>query len=472
MTPKGVRTVIFPRPALVVTALVMLAAPAVGAVRPQGDGGTSAGVDAISCPSAGNCAAVGSITAPENLTFVVNETRGRWGRVQRVRGLARLPVGGARHGDLLTVSCSSPGDCSAGGTYTDRAGARQAFVVSARNGRWGDAEEVPGSAALNTGGEGLARADSVSCWSAGSCSAVGDYTDGNDNQQVFVVSEKRGVWGKAIEIPGTARLNNADGGPGAQPSDVSCGAPGDCATGGFYNSTSGTEAFVVSEKHGVWGKAIEVPGSAAANTGAFAEVNAVSCPSAGDCTAVGSYTDRIALRAFAVVERNGRWGRLRTIPGAGGRDNEGLFSVSCSRPGDCTAAGDFLVTEKNGVWGKGQSIPGSAALNASAISVAALSCASAGNCGAGGTYFVGEGVVAEVFVISQKNGTWRRAEEIPGSAALNGGADALFDAVSCGAPGNCVAGGSYLTKAVQDEPFIATQTRDRWGKAEEVPGLP
>jgi hypothetical protein len=40
-----------------------------------------------------------------------------------------------------------------------------------------------------------------------------------------------------------------------------------------------------------WGKAQEVPGTAALNTGRDAEITSVSCASAGNCSAVGDYTD-------------------------------------------------------------------------------------------------------------------------------------------------------------------------------------
>src|SRR5215469_17819850 len=282
------RAAVFLRPALAVTAFMAFDSPALptassmASVKAPNDAALSGGVEAISCPSAGNCAAVGSTNLPGNVSFVVNETKGKWGRIQRVRGLAKLPIGGARQNNLGTVSCSSPGNCAAGGTFSDRMGGRQAFVVSERNGFWGIAQEVPGVKALNAGGSGVATVDSVACWSAGNCSAVGDYTDGNDHQQVFEVNSRHGRWGKAVEMPGTAKLNNGGDFAAALPANVSCGAPGDCATGGFYNSTKGTEAFVVSEKRGVWGKAEEVPGSAAVNIGAIASVSAVSCPSARD----------------------------------------------------------------------------------------------------------------------------------------------------------------------------------------------
>jgi hypothetical protein len=54
-------------------------------------------------------------------------------------------------------------------------------------GRWRTAVEVPGTAALNTGGG--AAINSVSCAAAGSCSAGGSYRDGSGHFQAFVVSQ-------------------------------------------------------------------------------------------------------------------------------------------------------------------------------------------------------------------------------------------------------------------------------------------
>ncbi|HET7246179.1 MAG TPA: hypothetical protein VFJ07_15210 [Streptosporangiaceae bacterium] len=63
----------------------------------------------------------------------------------------------------------------------------EAFVVNETNGTWRTAQEVPGTAALNKGG--VARVWSVSCASAGHCSAGGIYTDSAGHQQAFVVTE-------------------------------------------------------------------------------------------------------------------------------------------------------------------------------------------------------------------------------------------------------------------------------------------
>src|ERR1700683_2969615 len=64
-----------------------------------------------------------------------------WGKAIEVPGLARLSAG--HGGTLVAVSCSSPGNCSADGNYTDRLLRQQAFVVNEKNGSWGNAIEVP-----------------------------------------------------------------------------------------------------------------------------------------------------------------------------------------------------------------------------------------------------------------------------------------------------------------------------------------
>jgi hypothetical protein len=85
------------------------------------------------------------------------------------------------------VSCGAAGNCSAGGQYTDGSGHFQVFVVSETNGTWHNAEQVPGTAALNKDGD--ASVSSVSCTAAGNCSAGGYYADGSFHFQAFVVSE-------------------------------------------------------------------------------------------------------------------------------------------------------------------------------------------------------------------------------------------------------------------------------------------
>ena len=232
-----------------------------------------------------------------------------WDGAAGVAGSAMLT--GGRFGSVNSVSCGAPGECAAGGSYKDGPDFdSQAFVVNETNGVWGKAIEVPGTARPNA--DDYAKVDSVSCAAAGECAAGGSYINRTGARQAFVVSETNGSWGKAIEVPGTATLNK---GGFAELDSVSCVAAGECAAGGSYtNRTGAREAFVVSETNGGWGKAIKVPGTAAVNTGGKAEVNSVSCAASGECIAGGYYTDtyrrtehgwRLATRSMTFLRRSG-----------------------------------------------------------------------------------------------------------------------------------------------------------------------
>ena len=63
-----------------------------------------------------------------------------------------------------------------------------AFVVDEVGGSWGNAQEVPRPAALNA--YGYATVDSVSCASADSCAAGGNYAASSGNSQAFVADKK------------------------------------------------------------------------------------------------------------------------------------------------------------------------------------------------------------------------------------------------------------------------------------------
>ena len=205
------------------------------------------------------------------------------------RRLAAIAAGAAAAALLATASpAAAQGRAPASSPGAGRA-------VS--GGTWGTAIEVPGTAALNT--VGLACTRAMSCASAGNCSAGGHYTDGAAFSSVFVASQVNGRWGTAKEVPGTAALNT---GGNAQIDSVSCAKAGDCTAGGFYtDSSSHGQGFVVSQVNGRWGTAKEV--AAALNTGTNnpAGILSVSCASAGNCSAGGGYTDSSGhAQAFVV----------------------------------------------------------------------------------------------------------------------------------------------------------------------------
>ena len=214
--------------------------------------------------------------------------------------------------------------------------------AAAAGGTWHTAQKVPGAATLNKGGE--AQVQSVSCASAGNCSAGGYYTDSSGRHQVFVVSEVNGTWHAAIEVPGTAALNK---GGNANVFSVSCASAGNCSAGGYYTTDSygHTQAFVVSEVNGTWHTAIKVPGSAVLNQRGNAGVTSVSCASAGNCSAGGQYVGGSSWGSlpFVVSQVNGTWHTAREVPGTATLDHGGAWvvSVSCASAGNCSAGGSY-----------------------------------------------------------------------------------------------------------------------------------
>jgi hypothetical protein len=444
--------------------------------------GGNAYVNSLSCPSAGNCAAGGSYggaragAAHVQQAFVAVEREGRWGNAAVVPGLAALSKGGDRGPDaeVDAVSCASPGNCAAGGEYRDQHGHLQGFVVSERDGRWGTASGVPSLAVLNAGGQ--ADVGSVSCPSAGNCAAGGEYQDRHGHQQGFTVSERDGRWGTAAEIPGLGTLNKGVGGSAAV-YQISCASPGNCTAGGIYDATDDeSQGFVASEQNGTWSKAIDPPGLGALNKG-FGSVNSVSCFSPGNCAAVGSYSDFNGVPlGFALSQQNGTWHTAIEIPGLGAlnkRNYADAGPVSCVRPGYCAAGGyyasangnlqAFVAVDRNGTWGKATEIPGFGTLSHGFGGVGSISCASPGNCAAGG-FYQGRHGNSDAFVAVQRNGTWGKAIEIPGLAALGthqpipGSIATGANTMSCAPAGPCTAAGNYLDRSGKSQGFIVSQT--------------
>ena len=170
------------------------------------------------------------------------------------------------------MSCGSAGNCSAGGYYTDGSGHQQAFVAGETNGIWGKAKQVPGTAALNAGG--AAEITSGVVRRGGQLQRRRVLPDGSGHQQAFVAGETNGTWGKAEEVPGTAAPTRA----GAPSRRGVVRWAGNCSAGGYYQTAPAiSQVFVAGETNGTWGNAKEVPGTAALNVGGEAAINSVSC---------------------------------------------------------------------------------------------------------------------------------------------------------------------------------------------------
>jgi hypothetical protein len=458
------------------------AGPGSAAASAPPDGGH---ISSISCPSPGECTAVGNLGfGPVIRPLVVSEKGGVWGSAGTLPGLPS----GDRSAGLETVSCSSAGNCSAGGCYPFGCPGNapaQALVVTETNGVWGKAEAVPGLAALNIGRD--ATLDLMSCRSAGDCTASGTYPDTRNNDlsgQVFVVSERNGTWGRARPVPGLAAIDHEI----ADDEALSCGSPGNCVLSGTYTTRTGNDApYVASQENGVWGPVRTFPAIVAEASGG-AGVNSMSCQPSGACTGTGTwYTSDSVSHVFAINRIHGTWGAARPISGiaallGGGTGTIGERST-CPSAGNCTIGGSafgrksqvpFVVAEKNGTWGRARALPGIAALNLGKQTyLAGLACFPGGNCTAVGGFEIRTKAgrfTYGVWVTTERNGVWaRKAARMPSTAAL--GKRFSVQALSCGAPGDCGAGGGYAGKHSTVQPFVAIEKSGTWGKAHPITGI-
>jgi len=373
------------------------------------------------------------------------------------------------------VSCAAPGNCAAGGYYADKASQVHGFVDVEVNGTWRVARQIPGLAAF---GKGSSEVTAISCGGQRDCVAVGwTYTrTAHYPSAAFAVSYINGRWHNAVEIQAATTGGLS----------ISCPSAGNCAVGGSYvDSSRHAEAFVVREVQGTWRKAVEVPGTASLNKGGYAQVNSVSCTFPGNCAVVGFYLDGARVdRAFVDDLVRGSWRRARQVAGTkASRLGADLMAVSCASRGNCSAGGDIgstyrgpaqalVVSEVNGAWQPAIVVPGTVALNRlRTASVVTVSCASPGNCSAGGSYFTRPDTFY-AFIVNEVKGVWRTAIEVPGTGALNvAGGDATVASVSCASAGNCSAGGDYQNPSGDNQAYVVSEVNGVWGNAIEVPGV-
>ena len=334
-----------------------------------------------------------------------------------------------------------------------------------------------------------AELGSVSCTSNGNCIAVGTYTVDNHtgNEETMVATERSGAWEAAVEInvPIVA---------------VACTGPGHCV------GVGGDE--VAAQSKSGWGKAhkLRLPKDVLITSGRpRAHLYAVSCTSAGNCVAAGTYTDRLRrVQAIAATQSKGVWGAAHGIAPpanaltAPGRQHDELSSVACTSTGNCIAVGSYratsgseeqamLTTETHGAWAPASEL----ALPANAVATASkqeatlnsVTCTSTGNCIAVGSYN-DSGGDSDAMAASETSGAWQPTSEIPPPATAGAAAGQQFgglNSAACVSAGNCIAVGEYFAsnQAAQQElqggaregqtgtqePLAAAETNGVWGAA-------
>jgi hypothetical protein len=305
-------------------------------------------LEAISCSSTGNCTAVGRYVDTSGFwgAMAATETSGIWAQATEVTAPANAKSGATGPGPYLRgISCSSFGNCTASGAYADTSGNLQAMAATETSGIWAQATEVTAPADAQAAPN--AFFEGISCTSVGNCTTTGGYTDTAAKQQAMVANETSGTWTQATAV---AAPNNSQSDPSASLSAVFCSSVGNCtATGDYIDSSPFPQAMTATETSGTWAQATVITAPADAGNGLpGTSINGVSCTSFGNCTATGAYVDTSGNQhPMIATETSGTWsqGIAVTAPANAGTIPDASFSaVSCSAVGNCTATGNYLDT--------------------------------------------------------------------------------------------------------------------------------
>ena len=416
--------------------------------------------------------------ARSNYGLIETLSGGKWSATQAPEPAnAGTSANHEQNAFLDAVSCPSAGNCIAVGYYEDNNGSDAGLIETLSGGTWTATEAPePANAGSDADGHQGAQLNALSCTAAGTCTTVGAYADTNGYQYGLIDTLSAGTW-TATEAPEPANAGTDGAGQGAFLEAVSCVGT-TCAAVGFYDDTSNYEYGLIDTlSAGTW-TATEAPEPPNAGTDAGStqrvQLTAASCSQAGSCTSVGSYEDTNRYQ-YGLIETlsAGSW-RVTTAPepanagtDAGGNQFASLAFLSCTSGATCSAAGsyndatgvshDLIDALSGGKWsavegpeppnaGTGAG-PAEARINKEAKRHAGLPlwCAAGGSC----TYVASYSDTSEYsygLIDTLSRGTWSAAEA---PEPMNTGTDADayqgagLVAVTCTAGGTCYSVGSY-----------------------------
>lgn len=332
---------------------------------PNVPGALGSALGNVSCSTPRDCVAVGSYETVYPQTFTLAE---RWDGVSWQIQPTPNPDGAIRS-DFADVSCSGPRSCTAVGGYLTGYGTGGFPLAEHWNGtRWA-IQPTPSGV-----GSGLSG---VSCTSARACVAVGGNSSGTmadrwdgSTWQIQPTPSPTGVLGSGL-------------------GKVSCTGARSCTAVGTYRTDEDTVGPLAERWDGASWQLEPMP-----NPGGDSALVDVSCARARACTAVGYYPGTEQIPTATVAERwNGVAWQLQPTPNPDG--NPALTGVSCARARACTAVGSsleisILAERWDGLTWQTEPTPPTPA-GAGASGLADVSCIRARACTAVGSYAASPG---------------------------------------------------------------------------------
>lgn len=278
----------------------------------------------ISCTSSTFCMAVGWY---QNI-HVVNVTLTEKWDGSHWTSIGPPNPSGATETQLNAISCVASNACTAVGFYRNSAGTIFTFAEGWNGSSW-HIEGTP-----NPTGATLSQLLGISCKSASTCMAVGNYTTGSNHEVPLSETLSGSTW----SIRGAA---TASGERAGSLTGVACVSSTNCfAVGDFVPSTSSQTTLAEHWDGGAW----TIKSTPGVKGSQQSSLDAVSCVSGSDCTAVGFYVNSHNESLTTAEAWNGTSWQQQTTPSPSGALESHLSDVSCAAVTFCTAVGNQLTS--------------------------------------------------------------------------------------------------------------------------------
>jgi hypothetical protein len=397
---------------------------------PNPSGAKASALAGISCSSSSECFASGTSENSEGKYVALSE---HWNGTEW--GLQTTPdPSGAKDTYLQAASCTTGSACTASGYYENAASDRATLAE-----RWNGTEWAIQSTPAPTKAEGtiLYR---VSCSTASACTAVGEYrvvSEYEDTEPVYAALAERwnGTewYAQYVPIP--------SGAPESYLQGISCASATACmATGGYYTGEGKLTSLAESWNGTEW-KIDTVPNPSGAKASVL---HVVSCKTATECTAAGSYESSGGVYETLAERWNGSEWKVQTTPNPSGAKESLFKGVSCASSTSCLADGYYKNSEGvyetlSEMWsGSEWKIESTPDPGTKGNYLSGVSCTSSTACEANGWYYDTAG--AEMTLAQVWNGKEWKTQTTPNPA---GAVFSILDGVSCYSSTNCTASGVY-----------------------------
>lgn len=427
-------------------------------------------VEAVACPSPGNCTEVGYYPPTgggADAPFIAQQVGGAWQTPAETIELPTAPAGS--DGSLLDVACGSASQCIAVGSYFSHGDTAipEPLLVAVSGGtpNQGETIPLPRGARASWGGE----LELASCAGAGNCVALGYATTTDGIFTPMALQEIGGTWRTASEFLPLPSGVTATSLP-ARIASLTCATATYCVAVGQFAKGKKVEP-VVDVLSGTTWKNLPVPQLKGSTP--YGAMTAAECPAASSCIAIGDEEAASGTYLpFLMVMTGGKWSKPVLTPLPPGSIMKGevprLFGLACASVGHCTATGSYVTTAKqlrlvalrdNGgkLSATALPTPPGAITNASkgTLSLPDLSCAGT-TCVALGVYSVATASVRPFLEVAQ-NGRWDSSSlAVPSPPAIPAsGFEELPVAAICASTTRCSAFGTAINdKNFAEEPIV------------------